>query len=64
MKTTFNGDKFKVTSGFELLERPDHHGIDLVGLDNITVISPITALWKAAVSLQTSQTQRGSGENM
>ena len=64
MKTTFNGDKFKVTSGFELPERPDHHGIDLVGLDNITVISPITALWKAAVLSLTGQIPAGNGDNM
>lgn len=48
MKTIFNGDKFKVTSGFELPERPDHHGIDLVGLDNITVISPIDGVVKSS----------------
>lgn len=32
--------KYKVTSGYKLPERPAHKGIDLVGLDDITVYAP------------------------
>lgn len=41
MKTIFKGTRFRVTSGFETADRPDHHGIDLVGIDSDVVISPI-----------------------
>ncbi len=39
MNVCFKG-KFKVTSGYKLPERPEHCGIDLVGLDDKTVYAP------------------------
>lgn len=32
--------KFKVTSGYKLQERPDHNGIDIVGLEDVTIYAP------------------------
>lgn len=41
MKTIFKGSRFRLTSGFDTIDRPDHHGVDLVGIDSDVVISPI-----------------------
>lgn len=41
MKTIFKGNRFRLTSGYKTTSRPDHGGIDLVGLDSTIVISPI-----------------------
>lgn len=41
MKMIFKGKRFRLTSGFETPDRPDHHGVDLVGLDSDIVISPV-----------------------
>ncbi len=41
MKTIFKGSRYRLTSGYRTADRPDHHGVDLVGLDSDIVISPI-----------------------
>ena len=39
MISCFKG-KFRVTSGFRTAERPNHNGLDLVGIDDTTVYAP------------------------
>ena len=39
MISCFNG-RFRVTSGYKTATRPDHNGLDLVGLDDTTVYAP------------------------
>lgn len=41
MKTIFKGSRFRLTSGYRTKDRPDHNGVDLVGVDSDVVISPV-----------------------
>lgn len=38
----------KITSGYKLPERPDHRGIDVVGLDSTVIRSPVAGVVKSS----------------
>lgn len=53
MKTIFKG-RFRVTSGFRLSNRLNHHGIDLVGDDDKTVYCPVDGVVKSSTMVPRS----------
>lgn len=55
MNCCFKG-KFKVTSAYRLPERPDHNGIDLVGLDDKTVYAPCDGVIGSSTIVYTGTT--------
>ncbi len=55
MNICFKG-KFKVTSGYRLPERSDHHGIDLVGLSDKTVYAPCDGIIGSSTIVYTGKT--------
>lgn len=52
MNGCFKG-KYKVTSAYKLPERPDHKGIDLVGIDDKTVYAPCDGVIGASAIVTT-----------
>ena len=50
MMLIFKG-KNRVTSGFELPERPDHHGLDIVGDESRDVLSPADGIVRSSTKI-------------
>lgn len=48
MKSIFKSGRFRLTSGYRTTDRPDHNGVDLVGIDSQTVVSPIDGVVKTS----------------
>jgi len=54
--------KFKVTSGFNLPQRPDHCGLDLVGIDNKNIHSTVNGVVGFAGWENVSNKKQGFGQ--
>lgn len=54
--------KFKVTSGYKLPQRPDHCGLDLVGVDNKNIYSTINGVVGFAGWENASNKKQGFGQ--